>query len=94
VPGASCAVMATWLSVLQHADSITEQHEGHSVGFLAELISIEPLRDESPASERELPAEQAVEEGEIVRDAMMAEHMPEASQRSVHGADDSCTCYR
>jgi hypothetical protein len=36
---------------------VNEQHRVLGVGSLAELILHEPLRDESPASESELPAE-------------------------------------
>ena len=39
---------------------------------MTELILHEPLTDESHASESELSAEQAVEAGEIVREAVLA----------------------
>lgn len=50
---------------------VDEQHRGHGVGSIAELILHEPLRDESPASESKLPAEQTVEAREIVRQAVI-----------------------
>lgn len=57
---------------------------------MAELISNEPLRDESHALASELPAEQAVEAGEIVREAVLARTDASRSQRMVHQADGSC----
>jgi hypothetical protein len=51
---------------------------------MPELISNEPLRDESHASESELPALQAVEAGEIVREAVIAR--TDVGSESVHGS--------
>ncbi len=57
---------------------------------MAELISHEPLRDDSQASASELIAEQAVEAGEIVREAVLARTDTARNQRMVHQADGSC----
>ena len=65
---------------------LDEQHGGHSVGSLAELLSHEPLRDDSPASESELSALQAVKAGAIVREAMLAQTDAASSQRMGDGA--------
>jgi len=51
---------------------------------MAQLISLKPLKDDSHASESELSALQAMEAGEIVRQAMSARTMPEAWQCMVH----------
>ena len=69
---------------------VDEQHRVLGVGSMAELILHEPLRDESHASESELPAEQTMEAGAIVREAMLARADTSRSQRMVHQADGSC----
>jgi hypothetical protein len=66
---------------------VDEQHGRHGVGSLAELISNEPLRGESHVSESDLSALQAVEAGEIVREAVIARTDASRSQHMVHEAD-------
>jgi len=63
---------------------VDEQHERHGVGSLSEVISNEPLRDESHASESELPALQTLEAGEIVREAVIAR--TDAGSEPAHGS--------
>ena len=50
---------------------------------MVELISYEPLRDDSHASEGEMPAEQTVETGEIVCEAVFAR--TDAGSESAYG---------
>jgi len=63
---------------------VDEQHGGHSVGSMAELISHESLREEAHASESDLSALQVVEAGKIEREAVLARTDASRSQRMVH----------
>ncbi len=69
---------------------VDEQCGRSGVGSLAELLSNEPLRDDSSASESELPVEQTVETREIVRQAVIVRTDASRSQRMVHQEDGSC----
>src|SRR5258708_20663462 len=71
---------------------VNEQHRVLGVGSMAELILHEPLRDESPASESELPAGQTMAAGAIVREALLARTHPSRSPRMVAPPDGSCDC--
>ncbi len=51
---------------------------------MAELILHEPLKDDSHASESELPALQTVEAGAIVREAVSAQ--TDTGSESAHGS--------
>ena len=54
------------------------------MGSMAELISHESLRDDSHALESELSALQAVEAGEVVREAVLAR--TDAGSEPAHGS--------
>ncbi len=57
---------------------------------MAELISNEPLRDESHASESELPTVQTVEAGSIVREVVIAR--TDAGSESAHVYQEDGLC--
>jgi hypothetical protein len=60
---------------------------------MGELITNEPLWDESHASAIDLSALQAVKAGVIVREAVLARTDAARSQRMVHQADGSFAWY-
>ncbi len=60
---------------------VDKQHGGHGVGSMAELIPNKLRRDDSHVSEGKLPAEQTVEAGAIVREAVPARTDASSSQR-------------
>jgi hypothetical protein len=69
---------------------VDQQQGGYAVGSMAKRISHKPLREEALASESELPAEQTVEAGEVVHEAVLARTDASSSLCSIHEADDTC----